>query len=113
MWYTTNRGESFDKTRLENEPNKLNLPILDFHPKNYDWLLFMAGTTCPGCHSITYFSPDNGKTWKEIETWAEKCIFGKDTEFSGPENDVVFCSSFKYKNSPSQDVLGGHQRKFY
>ncbi|RIA92294.1 hypothetical protein C1645_765456 [Glomus cerebriforme] len=107
MWYTTDSGKTFDKTKLEKEPNMLNLQLLDFHPKNNDWLLFMAGTPCPGCHSVTYFSSDNGKSWKEIETWAEKCIFGKDTEFETDE-DAVFCSSYKYKNSRiSQDVLGG------
>ncbi|PKY15605.1 Oligoxyloglucan reducing end-specific cellobiohydrolase, partial [Rhizophagus irregularis] len=108
MWFTTDSGNTFDKTELKNEPNKLNLKMLDFHPKEYDWLLYMAGTTCPGCHSITYFSSDNGKSWKEIETWADKCIFGKDTEFSETENDAVFCSSYKDKNSKiSQDILGG------
>ncbi|GBB91648.1 hypothetical protein RclHR1_01900013 [Rhizophagus clarus] len=108
MWFTADSGNTFDKTELKSEPNKLNLKMLDFHPKEYDWLLFMGGTSCPGCHSITYFSSDNGKSWREIETWADKCIFGKDTEFSETENDVVFCSSYKDKNSKvSQDVLGG------
>ena len=108
MWYTLDRGETFLKTKLEKEPNKLNLKLLDFHPKHKDWLLFMASTSCPGCHSITYFSADNGKNWKEIETWAEKCIFGVDTDFSGTDDDAVFCSSYKNKNSKiSQDELGG------
>src|SRR4051812_17493703 len=109
MWYTTDRGETFSRTELESEPNKLNIKLLDFHPKKQDWLLFMASTHCPGsgCNSITYFSSDNGKSWKEIETWADKCMFGKDVEFSGSEDDVVFCSSYKNKQSNiPQDELG-------
>ncbi|CAG8513439.1 13693_t:CDS:10 [Funneliformis mosseae] len=107
MWYTTDRGETFDKTKLLSEPNKLNLPLLDFHPKNPDWLLFMASTSCPRCHSITYFSKDNGKTWDEIETWAQKCIFGEDTNFPIDDN-TIFCSSYKNKQSKTtQDELGG------
>src|SRR5437868_2517361 len=108
MWYTTDRGENFDKTKLENEPNKLNIRLLDFHPKEKDWLLFMASTSCPGCNSITYFSSDNGKSWEGIETWADKCMFGKDTDFSETGDDIVFCSSYRYKNSNTpQDELGG------
>jgi len=107
MWYTTDRGENFYKTELKDEPNKLNLQMLDFHPSRPDWLLFMASTPCPGCHSITYFSSDNGKNWKEIETWAEKCIFGRDTDFK-VSDDIIFCKSYKDKNSKiTQDVLGG------
>ncbi|CAI2174094.1 5724_t:CDS:10 [Funneliformis geosporum] len=107
MWYTTDRGETFEKSKLDSEPNKLNLPLLDFHPKNSDWLLFMASTSCPGCYSITYFSSDNGKTWKNIETWAQKCIFGRDTNFPIDDN-TIFCSSYKDKKSKTkQDELGG------
>ncbi|CAG8491270.1 16400_t:CDS:10 [Acaulospora colombiana] len=108
LLYTSDRGGQFTEINIPLGPNTFGRPILDFHPDNVDWLLFLGSTSCPGCHTESYFSRDNGATWTLVETWAEKCIFGRDTDFSKPDETTIFCSSYKDKNyAGGQESLGG------
>lgn len=108
LWYTSDRGQKFENIKLPLEPNTLGRPIIDFHPTKPDWLLFLGGTKCPGCHTVAYVSKDNGKNWENIETWAEKCIFGEDVEFREIETSAIFCSAYKDKDYPiGQDGIPG------
>ncbi|CAG8497035.1 17231_t:CDS:10, partial [Dentiscutata heterogama] len=107
LWYTGNQAASFEKLSLPLLPNNLGLPLLDFHPTEFDWLLYMGGTTCPKCHTEVYFSDNNGRSWEKIETWAEKCIFARDKNFEKRDKKDIFCSSYKNKNDKEQDELRG------
>ncbi|KAF0396202.1 Oligoxyloglucan reducing end-specific cellobiohydrolase [Gigaspora margarita] len=115
LWYTGNQGASFEKMDFPRKdnlpllPNNLGLPLIDFHPTEFNWLLYMGGTPCPRCHTEVHFSRDNGKTWeKMIETWAEKCIFARDKNFEERNKKDIFCSSYKDKNYvKEQDELQG------
>ncbi|KAJ3028520.1 UNVERIFIED_CONTAM: vacuolar protein sorting/targeting protein PEP1 [Siphonaria sp. JEL0065] len=98
--------------------NQLNVQILDFHPTEPDYLVFVGSPgKCPtpsGCFTQVYLTLDSGKNWlnsgKPIETWATKCVWAWDSSFVGDGKlgkDAVFCSSFKDKNSKvRQDELG-------
>ncbi|KAK9765410.1 vacuolar protein sorting/targeting protein PEP1 [Basidiobolus ranarum] len=108
LWCTTDKGATFKKITTPLPANKLGLPLLDFHPDEPEWLLFMGGTECPGCHSEAYFSNNHGEYWTKVETFAQKCIFGKDAKFTKVAKETIFCSSYKNKDSGiSQDTLGG------
>ncbi|CAJ0872512.1 7336_t:CDS:10 [Entrophospora sp. SA101] len=111
LYWTKDLGETI--SQIENlpiKPNKLGLQLLDFHPKEADWLLFVGGTDCPSpnCHSEAHYSPDNGATWKLVETWVQKCLFGEDFKFNEIKKESIVCTSYKDKKSTiSQDKLGG------
>ncbi|KAJ3036248.1 vacuolar protein sorting/targeting protein PEP1 [Rhizophlyctis rosea] len=85
--------------------NGLGLPILDFHPTQPDWLVFLGGANdCPtvpasDCHTETWITKDHGKKWMKVETWASKCVWGRDFKFVDKEveEDSVYCMSWKYK----------------
>ncbi|TPX69836.1 hypothetical protein SpCBS45565_g02188 [Spizellomyces sp. 'palustris'] len=84
--------------------NNIGLPIIDFHPDQPDWYTFLGGARdCSSkyCYTEAYITKDNGKNWKSIETWANKCIWARDVKFKNPaiDDDAVFCMSYKYKNS--------------
>ncbi|KAK9765550.1 vacuolar protein sorting/targeting protein PEP1 [Basidiobolus ranarum] len=102
LWATTDRGETFKEIEVPIFPNKMNLPLLDFHPDEPDWLLFIGSTDCPGCHSEAYFSTNHGRDWTLIETFAQKCIFEKSTKFVKAPKESILCSSFKNK-APEND----------
>ncbi|KAI9347226.1 hypothetical protein BDR26DRAFT_931474 [Obelidium mucronatum] len=98
--------------------NQLNVQILDFHPTEVDYLVFVGGPgRCPtasGCFTEIFLSLDSGKNWlnggKPVETWATKCVWAWDSSFvrgGSLAKDAVFCSSFKDKSSKvGQDQLG-------
>ncbi|KAJ3278942.1 vacuolar protein sorting/targeting protein PEP1 [Borealophlyctis nickersoniae] len=93
--------------------NGLGLPILDFHPTQPDWYVFLGGardcsTSTSPCHTTAYATKDSGAHWDQIDTWSSKCVWGRDAHFTDPavEEDSVYCMSFKYKNGGAgMDVL--------
>lgn len=89
---------------MPSPPNGLGLDLIDFHPTEPDWLLYVAGTICPGCHSIVYYSANNGANWDEpFDTYVSKCVFAEDTHFMKVERDAIFCTAYHQK-SGSQDA---------
>ncbi|KAL1916286.1 uncharacterized protein VTP21DRAFT_5903 [Calcarisporiella thermophila] len=109
LYSTTDQAKTFNKIKIPLGPNKLDLPLLDFHPEHSDWLLFVGATPCPGCHTEAYFSSDHGSNWQQIDTWVEKCIFGRDVAFKETPESTIFCSSYRNKDShDGQDILLGH-----
>ncbi|KAJ3053123.1 vacuolar protein sorting/targeting protein PEP1 [Rhizophlyctis rosea] len=106
--------DSVEKLRTPVQFNELGLSILDFHPTKPDWLVFLGqATKCPAspardCHTETHISKDHGESWIKVETWANKCVWGRDKKFDDKEVEVdsVYCMSWKYKtNDVGQDDL--------
>jgi hypothetical protein len=92
------------------KPNDFDVPVLDFHPTQKDWLIYVSGSkACPNaCHTTTYMTVDKGLNWKQVDTWSEKCVWARDVFFSNPalDNDAIYCMSYMYKNQDiSQDKL--------
>ncbi|KAL2911737.1 vacuolar protein sorting/targeting protein PEP1 [Polyrhizophydium stewartii] len=92
--------------------NGFGIKILDFHPDERDWYVFVAGGRgCPNvadCFATTYITKDAGKTFAPVDTWSNKCLWARDFGFRDPSlaNDAVVCTSFKYKNGKiGQDRL--------
>ncbi|KAJ3114588.1 vacuolar protein sorting/targeting protein PEP1, partial [Physocladia obscura] len=117
----------FSKDRLASKPAAINTPtpynelgvqILDFHPTEVDYLVFV-GKKCTGeviCFTEVYLTLDSGNSWlnngKPVETWVKKCIWAWDKDFgSGGHTlgkDAVFCLSFMDKNSKTGQEYLGH-----
>ncbi|KAI9364921.1 hypothetical protein DFJ73DRAFT_956149 [Zopfochytrium polystomum] len=111
IYVTTDRLESkLDKIPTPSHYNELGAQILDHHPTEKEYLVFVGGPRgCPvpsQCYTEAYITFDSGRTWlndgKPIETWATKCLWGWDTGFTDKETDLpkdsVICASYKFKN---------------
>lgn len=91
--------------------NSFGLPVFDFHPTQKDWYVYIAGGKgCPStdCYTKTFITKDAGKTFIQIDSWTNKCIWARDKNFRDPtiNEDSVFCASFQYKDGKtSQDKL--------
>ncbi|ORX80565.1 Oligoxyloglucan reducing end-specific cellobiohydrolase [Basidiobolus meristosporus CBS 931.73] len=105
MLATTDRGETFSEVSLPLAPNTLGLSLLDFHPDEPDWLLFIGSNECPNCHSEVFFTKNHGRDWSAIETFAHKCIFGKSPKFANVPQESIFCSSFKNKDPKADQMV--------
>jgi len=71
-----NRGETFERRELPVPPNRLGLPVLEFHPdlEKADWVLFL-GQREDECFTRLYQSKDHGYNWQEIDSWVERADF--------------------------------------
>ncbi|KAJ1564652.1 vacuolar protein sorting/targeting protein PEP1, partial [Nowakowskiella sp. JEL0078] len=114
---TTPSTKTWRELKTPAKFNILGAPVLDFHPEEPDWLVFVGGgRACPDlkdCFTKTWISFDNGVNWSgPVETWAKKCLWGRDAKFLNKvAKDSVVCVSYKNKNSAvGQDVLGGRER---
>ncbi|KAJ3357252.1 vacuolar protein sorting/targeting protein PEP1 [Entophlyctis luteolus] len=97
--------------------NKINVQILDYHPTEADYLVFVGyPNNCQICYTQVYLTFDSGKTWlndnKPVETWATRCVWAWDKAFGEKGHnlgkDAVLCASYKNKNGKiSQEILNG------
>ncbi|KAI8915699.1 hypothetical protein EDD86DRAFT_196660 [Gorgonomyces haynaldii] len=105
-------GDKWSKMDLPEKYNAFGLPIIDFHPTQPDWYVYVAGgRDCPlkDCFTKIYITKDGGKSFKLIDSWSNKCLWALDTEFDDPsiEQDAVICASYKFKDGKiGQDRLG-------
>ncbi|KAJ3319416.1 vacuolar protein sorting/targeting protein PEP1 [Blyttiomyces sp. JEL0837] len=120
--YVSNDGLEKDLVKISTPIpyNSIGAPILDFHPTEKDWLVYLGSEGgCPNpktCFTQVYITLENGKTWenkeKPIESWATKCLWAWDAHFGDGNTklgkDAVYCASYKYKTGKvSQIELGG------
>jgi len=94
MYISSDQGENFEEIQLPAPPS-VGQRILDFHPEEWDWILFLGSTDG---RTKAYVSIDAGKTWKKpFDEYSEKCLFGEDTMFKTVPKDMIFCSSWEPK----------------
>lgn len=110
--YYMDDSVNFDKIQelsLPQEPNDFGAPIIDFHPTEADWYLFTGGLkSCSGaaCHSVTYMTKNNGKEWKEVDSWSRKCTWARWSQSVSLESDDIYCHSYMSKSGEiGQDKL--------
>ena len=77
FWYTTNTGRSWDSRPAPLPPNALGIMILRFHPDDTDYLIWTGSEGCEStfggnCHTVAYYSRDNGHKWYEIDKRSEE-----------------------------------------
>ncbi|TVY42152.1 Vacuolar protein sorting/targeting protein [Lachnellula occidentalis] len=106
VFYSTERGNhirSFDAPR---PPNQEDLPVMNFHWKNKDWIIWTGAEECDKketCHSIASVTRDRGDDgFKTMQRYVDKCQFVKE------EHSLYFDSPDKVgknKNTEEQDKL--------
>lgn len=102
VYYTTDKGASWNKFTAPLDPNSLGIPLLDFHPTQPDWLIWTgskdcASSTSQSCHTVAYYSKDNGRSWKEFESYVRICSWARDKRFKIDER-TIFCEAYANKS---------------
>jgi hypothetical protein len=119
VYYTTDTGRQWYTFTPPTDPNGLGIPILDFHPTKPDWLIWTGQVDCssavsPNCHSVSHYSTDNGRSWKQFETYVKTCAWARDSRMRIDER-MIICETFKKKEgnqrskeyNPLELVAGG------
>ncbi|KAG8530761.1 uncharacterized protein KY384_004118 [Bacidia gigantensis] len=98
--YTYNRGANFGQFKAPEVPTRdqAKLPVLSFHPRYKDWLIWTGQKDCEGkggqCHNVAYFSKDRGGAWDHQLRYVKKCQF-IDSEGREHDEDLIYCEQFK------------------
>ncbi|KAF8985678.1 vacuolar protein sorting/targeting protein PEP1 [Entomortierella lignicola] len=95
LYVSHNYGESFDERKLPAPPNKLDFPLLDFHPDSdkSDWMLFL-GQLENECFTRLYRTQDAGRNWAQVDTWVNKAVYANHQKFEMP-NHGIYSMSWK------------------
>ncbi len=96
VYYTDDEGANWHSIKLPLPPSRRASTVMDFHPQERDWLLFIGQSSDPEPHSEAFISRDHGRSWSSFDLYVEKCIFGRDSNFE-IEKETVFCSAYDKK----------------
>ncbi|CAG8597060.1 17638_t:CDS:10 [Cetraspora pellucida] len=101
LYYTEDYAKTINPISVNLVPNILGIPILDFHPKKPGWLIYTASKGCEStfstnCHSVAYYTKDNGKRWNQLDTYSRICTWARDSKFN-VNDDLIFCESYLKK----------------
>jgi len=110
IYYTTDKGSSWNSLRTPLEANLLGIPLLDFHPTRPDWLIWTGSDGCiesqgEHCKAVAYYSKDNGRYWNKIDDYVRVCSWARDKKFKVDER-LIFCQAYQHKRG-SQKAMGG------
>ncbi|KAF1797441.1 hypothetical protein V8B55DRAFT_1516083 [Mucor lusitanicus] len=99
---TDDQGASWRTIKLPLPPSRRTSNVLDFHPQERDWLLFVGESNDPEPHSEAFISRNHGNSWDSLDMYVEKCIFGRDSKYD-IEKETIFCSAYD-KNRVGGDL---------
>jgi hypothetical protein len=100
VFYSEDRGryDSIHSFEAPVMPNQERLQIIQFHPKQNGWLIWMGGKDCdnPGskdCHTAAYVSLKNGQdgSWDPLVSYVQKCMFIWREAGRNVTEEQVFC----------------------
>lgn len=95
VFYSVNRGETFDSFKAPGPPNEEGIQTISFHQDYQDWLIWTAAVDCPSkpgkpCHSVAHISEDRGDAWATMLRYVKQCEFIK-KEGRGDSKKLVYC----------------------
>ncbi|RAR10169.1 signal sequence binding protein [Stemphylium lycopersici] len=100
FYYSEDRGrhDSIHSFKAPVVPNKEQLQIMQFHPKQKGWIIWMGGKNCdsPGdkdCHTVAYVSRKRGEddSWESLVPYVKKCAFVWRESGRNVKEEQVFC----------------------
>lgn len=126
VYYTTDTGKNWYTFTPPTDPNGLNIPIIDFHPTKNDWLIWTGQVDCnsmssTSCRAVSHYSEyflsalsagdrgadprvlilrsgtNNGRSWKEIETYVKSCTWAKVHRLQVDER-MILCEAYTSKS---------------
>ncbi|KAG0252396.1 vacuolar protein sorting/targeting protein PEP1 [Actinomortierella ambigua] len=100
IYVTHDQAKNWEKRDLPAHPNKLDLPLVDFHPNSdkNDWMLFL-GQKKNECFTTLYRTRDAGRSWKEVDQWVEKAVYAAHRYYEMPQ-DGIFATLWDSKLIP-------------
>lgn len=108
VWYSTDRGDNIRSFNAPYPPNRDRLPVISFHPKNKDWLIWTGAKNCDskeGCHSVASVTMDRGDSWKTMQRYVGKCLFIEEPTHKLTEDEhlrrekLIYCESREREDS--------------
>lgn len=102
FYYSKERGlrDSMHDAKAPQMPTT-EAQILQFHPKQSDWLIWTGGEHCeklndPKCHTVASISKKNGYTdsWETLMPYVKKCAFVWREEKQQVDESEVFCEQY-------------------
>jgi len=102
FYRSTDRGlhDSIHPYEAPQMPNPHRLQILQFHPTESDWLIWIGGEHCekdgPECHTVASVSQKNGldKSWESLLPYVKKCAFVWREAGRHTDKKEVFCEQY-------------------
>ncbi|KAG9188424.1 vacuolar protein sorting/targeting protein 10 [Alternaria panax] len=100
FYYSTDRGrhDSIRSHEAPVMPNKERLSIMQFHPKQESWIIWMGGKHCDkagdkDCHTVAYVSQKNGEdeSWESLVPYVKKCAFVWREAGRSVKEEQIFC----------------------
>jgi hypothetical protein len=100
VFYSEDRGlhDSIHYFEAPVMPNQEMLQILQFHPKQKGWLIWLGGKNCEkvnskDCHTVAYVSQKNGQdeSWESLVSYVKKCAFVWREAGRDVKEEQVFC----------------------
>ncbi|POW07093.1 hypothetical protein PSHT_10089 [Puccinia striiformis] len=108
IYYSTDKGSSWNHLRTPLEANLLGIPLIDFHPTRPDWLIWTGSEGCveakgEHCKAIAYYSKDNGRYWNKIDDYVRICSWARDKKFKADER-LIFCQAYQHKRGSQKSM---------
>jgi hypothetical protein len=100
VYYSEDRGlhDSIRNFQAPVMPNREMLTIMQFHPKEKGWIIWMGGKNCDkmgdkDCHTVAYVSQKNGQddSWESLLPFVKKCAFVWREAGRSVTEERVFC----------------------
>ncbi|KAG8905227.1 vacuolar protein sorting/targeting protein PEP1 [Tulasnella sp. 403] len=125
-YMTTDAGQTWIPLEGPTEPNTFGVPIISFHPKQTDWLIWTGSVGCTGapgggtgsdCRTEAYYSRDHGRRWSKFESYVRNCAWARDKDIKIDEREIL-CESYRIKKG-NQMLFSGNAlelvrgREFY
>ncbi|POW02780.1 hypothetical protein PSTT_11522, partial [Puccinia striiformis] len=108
IYYSTDKGSSWNHLRTPLEANLLGIPLIDFHPTRPDWLIWTGSEGCveakgEHCKAVAYYSKDNGRYWNKIDDYVRICSWARDKKFKADER-LIFCQAYQHKRGSQKSM---------
>ncbi|EJD41407.1 Oligoxyloglucan reducing end-specific cellobiohydrolase [Auricularia subglabra TFB-10046 SS5] len=104
--HTTDTGRSWNDVSAPTDPNIFRVPVLAFHPKNADWIIWTGAKGCPGrdCHAVAHYSLDHGRSWHEVESYVRTCSWARDKDLK-IDQQLILCESYRDKKGDQSTFI--------
>ncbi|RDW84651.1 hypothetical protein BP6252_02241 [Coleophoma cylindrospora] len=94
VFYSIDRGDNIRSFEAPYPPNDKRLPVMSFHQKNKDWIIWTGGRDCETadrCHAVASLTRDRGDDWLTLQRYVGRCEFIKEAEQQERSENLIYC----------------------
>lgn len=109
FYATTDNGRNWHPREAPAPPNTFRAPVIRFQPVA-DEIIWTGNRDCEkgvfgDCHAEAFYSRDNGRIWKSIDTYVVNCAWAADTKLNADPTEIL-CESYQNKEGNQQFFQG-------